>query len=41
MQVTTKKIKENPSGKCYIAIACQASNSSYIIQAIKDISNTA
>ena len=41
MRVTTQKIKENPSGRSYRAVSCQASNSLYIIQGFKELSNTA
>ena len=41
MRATTYKIEENPSGRSYRAVSCQASNSSYIIQGFKEFSNIA
>ena len=34
------KDQRNPSGRSYIAVSCQASNSSYIIKGFKEFPNT-
>ena len=41
VRATARKIKENPSGRGYRVVSCQATNALYIIQGFKEFSNTA